>query len=135
VRFNVFGENPPEYFYAPIVWAMTLLGCVLGSLLTAPTKTETLENFYKCVRPYGFWGPIKARVGVDELTRSVDRPLVRMIFNVIFGVVCLTSSFVATFFVIGHYGKESIVTVSLAVVSGTILYFNWYRPLIRSEKE
>ncbi len=114
---------------------MTLVGCVLGSLFTEPTKTETLEHFYKSVRPYGFWGPIKARVGLDDLTTSVDRPLIRVIFNVIVGVVCLTSSFVATFFVIGHYGKESIVTVSLAVISGIILYFNWYRPLIRSEKE
>ncbi|MHC4989076.1 MAG: hypothetical protein ACYTFX_11370, partial [Planctomycetota bacterium] len=135
VRFNVFGENPPEYFYAPVVWATTLVGCVLGSLLTAPTKTETLEHFYKSVRPFGFWGPIKARVDVSGFEPSVDRPLIRVIFNVVLAVVCMTSSFVSTFFIVGHYVKGSIITISLAVTSGIVLYFNWYRPLMRSEKK
>jgi len=134
VRFNLFGKDPPEYFYAPIVWAMTLVGCVFGSLLTRPTKTETLEHFYKCVRPFGFWGPVKAAVVFDEPVSDVDRPISRVIVNVTSGIVCLTSTFLATFFVIGHYGQESIITISLAVICGIVLYFNWYRPLAAKEK-
>ena len=134
VRMNVFGENPPMYYYAPIVWILTLIGCVVGSLLTNPTKPETLDHFYQSVRPLGFWGPVKNRLTLTEPLSSVDHSSARIIGNVLSALICLICTYLTPFFIIGHYWQESLITFSLAVISGVVLYFNWYRPLTDGEK-
>ena len=134
VRMNMFGENPPMYFYAPIVWGVTLVGCVLGSLLTNPTQSGTLDNFYQSVRPRGFWGPVRSRLTLTEPPSGVDRSSGRIIANVLCAVICLISTYLTSFFVIGHYLQESLITISLAAISGVVLYFNWYRPLMDGER-
>jgi Na+/proline symporter len=49
-----------EYVYAPVIWMASLIGCLMGSLLTAATPLEVLRTFYERVRPFGFWAPLRA---------------------------------------------------------------------------
>ena len=45
-------------------------------LLTAPESAETLDRFYRRVRPGGWWAPVEARVGLpplDSLARDARR--------------------------------------------------------------
>jgi len=134
VRSGLFGDEPAEYTYAPVVWGMTLLGCVVGSLLTAPVPTETLEHFYRTVRPYGLWGPIRRRTQATPPNAGMDAPPIRIVGNVVLATVCLTSSFVAVFLVVGHYLQGSLIAVGTALATAVILYFTWYCPLLAGER-
>src|SRR5271170_191648 len=49
----------PEYIYAPIISHASLVGCLLGSLLTPATPAAVLETFYSRVQPFGFWRPVR----------------------------------------------------------------------------
>ena len=40
--------------------------------LTKPESDETLIAFYRRVRPYGFWGPIREKAGVGPADRPAD---------------------------------------------------------------
>ena len=40
--------------------------------LTRPESDETLVAFYRRVRPYGFWGPIREKAGVEPADRPAD---------------------------------------------------------------
>ncbi|MEM6733401.1 MAG: sodium transporter, partial [Myxococcota bacterium] len=81
-RFNAWGEIAsivaslvalpvilaliPSEQYALRLLVMALVATVTGTgvaLLIGPEERETLENFYRRVRPPGFWGPIAQTVG------------------------------------------------------------------------
>ena len=49
-----------------------LAGAIVGTYLTKPTDPEILENFYKTTRPFGFWGPLKAKLA-PEMRESMAR--------------------------------------------------------------
>lgn len=54
------GWSPLERF--PIIFGLSMLGCVVVSLLTPPDDAEVLDNFYVQTRPWGFWEPVRVRV-------------------------------------------------------------------------
>jgi len=49
----------PLYVSFPGVSALSLAGCLAGTLLTGPTAAPVLAAFYRDVRPFGFWGPVR----------------------------------------------------------------------------
>jgi hypothetical protein len=50
------------------VWStgLSLIGVVVGSLLTARPPLEDLRRFYRTTRPFGLWGPLRAEVPPAE---------------------------------------------------------------------
>ena len=46
----------------PAVFVVSLIGCLLGTLLTKPEDDEILKKFYRHVNPWGWWGPIREKV-------------------------------------------------------------------------
>ncbi|MBN8587744.1 MAG: sodium:solute symporter [Rhodothermia bacterium] len=47
--------------------SITTIACILATLLTPPTEMDTLVNFYRKTRPFGFWKPVKAIVAPEEV--------------------------------------------------------------------
>lgn len=60
-RLAYFENIAPLYAFPPI-FAASLLASVVASLTTDADPAETLDQFYIRVRPWGFWGPVAARV-------------------------------------------------------------------------
>jgi solute:Na+ symporter, SSS family len=112
----------PEYVYAPLIWAASLVGCLAGSLTTSPTRGDTLQHFYARVRPFGFWGPVRASAGSVGQSQSLRRTVA----NVALGLTALVSCYLCVFFLIGHYFEQFAVTVGLFLASAFILYRAWY---------
>ncbi|MEL7363774.1 MAG: sodium:solute symporter family protein, partial [Bacteroidota bacterium] len=56
-----FGEATPLFAFS-LILAVSLIGCIVGSLLTPPDPPEVLDAFYLKVRPWGFWGPVHDRL-------------------------------------------------------------------------
>src|SRR5262249_59255 len=49
-------------YYFPVIFGLSVLGCLLGTLLSRPEDDAILMSFYKTVNPWGFWGPIREKV-------------------------------------------------------------------------
>jgi hypothetical protein len=133
--YKVFDPVPAEYQYAPVIWAVTLIGCVAGSLLTRPENDEVLNTFYLRVRPLGLWGPVRRKLKDIPPLDSPDQSFARVVCNVFFGVTCLMSAYVSVFFLVGHYHRLVLQSGSVFLLSAVILYFTWYRVLKRYESE
>ncbi|MBS1655429.1 MAG: Na+:solute symporter, partial [Bacteroidetes bacterium] len=58
-------EKLPLYWW-PVLFAVSLAGCFIGTYTAAPTDMETLKSFYKKVKPWGFWKPVHELVVKDE---------------------------------------------------------------------
>lgn len=59
---KLFLPQLPEYASFAIVTFSSLAATIITALLTSPTDNETLSNFYKLTRPFGFWKPIASGI-------------------------------------------------------------------------
>ena len=122
------------YFF-PVLFGISLVGCIVGTYSAPPTDEETLVNFYIRVRPWGWWKPVAAKAVARYPQVTRNRHFKRDMFNVAIGIVwqcCLT--IVPMYLVVRGTGGL-IASVLLLVVTTVVLKYTWYRPLCREEKE
>jgi len=124
--FHWFGPvNLAEYIYAPIISFASLVGCLLGSLLTPATPAAVLETFYTRVRPFGFWAPVRKLSPTAPEIASVSV----VVAHVTTAVFALVASFLSVFFLIGHYFTHFLVAVGIVLLCAVFLYHSWYKTL------
>jgi solute:Na+ symporter, SSS family len=124
--FHLFGPvGPPEYIYAPTISLASLLGCLLGSLLTPATSPAVLETFYTRVRPFGYWKPVRNASPAAPEIASVRWAAV----HVSVAVVALVASFLSIFFLIGHYFTHFLAAIAVVLLCAILLYHGWYKRL------
>src|SRR5882724_1406298 len=121
--FGVVGLS--EYIYAPIIWLASLIGCLLGSLLTPATPIAVLETFYTRVRPFGFWKPVRAVSAIPPQIGS----LAMVATHVVAAIFALVASFLSVFFLVGHYFTYFSAAIGVVLLCGIILYHSWYKKL------
>ena len=116
-----------EFIYAPIISLASLLGCLLGSMLTPATPAAVLQTFYTRVRPFGFWKPVRMSSPMTPGIASV--PLV--VAHVTAAVFALVAAFLSAFFLIGHYFTQLFVAIGVVLLCAMFLYQSWYKGLSR----
>ena len=110
----------------PAIFLFSLAAGVAGSLATAPDEASVLIEFYRKVRPWGFWKPIHQQLCAIEPGSLQTRDFGRDLGNVLVGIIWQTGLTAApVFLVIQDFEKMGI---SLAVVAATslILKRTWY---------
>jgi Na+/proline symporter len=124
--------NTDVSFVFPLVFLISLIGCLLGTLLTKQEDDEVLKEFYRRVRPWGFWGPILKKVLADDPTFQRNPDFLRDMFNVAVGI-CWQIALVALpiYIVIRHSGAW--IALAVVLVTSAILKFTWYDHLRKIE--
>ena len=113
----------------PFILILSGIAGIAGSLMTAPDDEKTLEEFYKNVRPWGFWKPILKKIqSSDENVRKNDN-FYRDMFNIFIGMVWQINMVLVPIYLLVY--EYTAFTVSLILVIGTtlILKKNWYDKL------
>ncbi len=127
--FPVIWPNVLPLYYFPVLLALSMVGCIAGTYLTEPTDTETLKSFYRNVRPWGFWGPIRQQVEAEDPDFVANPNCKRDWTNVLVGVIWQTSLVVLpVFFVLMQWGSLAVTAV-IAVITMIFLKKNWYDKL------
>ncbi len=115
--------NPLEAF--PIILVISLLGCFAGTWLSKVEDMEVLKAFYKKTRPWGFWGPILAKVREEDPSFQPNQDFMRDMFNVAVGIAWQTSLIaMPVYVVIREYGLAEIA-LGVVLVTSTVLKFTW----------
>src|SRR5690554_6038273 len=57
VRF--FYPDAIDIYMYPIILLISMGASVVATLFSKPEDMETIKNFYKQTKPWGFWGPVK----------------------------------------------------------------------------
>jgi Na+/proline symporter len=115
----------PIYAF-PGIFAVSLLGCLLGSLLTPPDDVQVLENFYVQVRPWGFWRPVHDRVALERPHIEANNDFARDMFNVAIGIIWQTAlTTVGIYLVIEDYSSLAWA-VGIVAATSLVLKFSWY---------
>jgi Na+/proline symporter len=113
----------------PIIFSLSAVGSMLGCLLTKPDEEKVLIEFYKNVRPWGFWKPIylKIKETNPDFKRNIN--FGRDMFNSLVGIIWqMALTVMPVFLVIREYTN---MWIAFAVAIGTtlILKFNWFDKL------
>ncbi len=125
----VVGHSVNPLFVFPVILLLSVVGCILGTLLTQPEDEAVLKAFYRNVRPWGFWGPIRARVQQEDPAFVPNRDFGRDAMNVIVGIVWqLTLTALPIYIVLREWSWSSGVLLVLLVTT-IFLKFNWYDKL------
>ncbi len=125
---EVLAPIKPIYLF-PVIFALSLLGCILGALLSQPDETETLKNFYRKVRPWGFWGPIHKLVVAEDPRVEANTDFRRDMLNVAIGIVWQTSLTATGIYLVIKDYRSLLVSLILVMATSILLKFNWYDKL------
>lgn len=127
--FPIIFKNTVDLYYFPLLLAISFGGCILGTLLTEPTDTETLKKFYKTVRPWGFWKPIHELVVQEDPTFEANKNFTLDVFNVVVGIIAQTAlTMWPMYLVLMQWVPLTITSIVLAICA-VILKKTWWDKL------
>lgn len=120
----VFPGIDPLYFF-PAILIVSGGASVLASLLTEPDDEETLKSFYRTVRPWGAWGPIRRKVLAEDPNCAAPS-WKRDLGNVAVGIVWQFSIMLAGIYLVLEDFGALAMCAALILVTSVILKKNWY---------
>ena len=110
----------------PVILGVSVLGCVLGSLLTRPDDEEVLHDFYVKTRPWGWWGPVAKRAAEVNPAVTPNRSMGRDIANVAVGIVWQTALTVTGIYLVLQNYRALSIAVGVVLVTSVYLKICWY---------
>jgi solute:Na+ symporter, SSS family len=132
--FPFLFEGILPLYYFPITLAVSTLGCLAGTYAAPAADEAVLKNFYRNVRPWGFWKPVHDLVIKEDPTFAANKNFKRDMFNVVVGIIwqiCLT---VIPVYIIIREQLPLITSVGILLVTTLILKKNWYDKLKQEDE-
>ncbi|GAA3744763.1 Na+:solute symporter [Flavobacterium ginsengisoli] len=115
----------PSIYLFPLIFGMSILGCLLGTYLSKPTDIEVLKSFYTNVRPWGFWGPVYKQLKAEDQSFQKNNDFYLDMMNCVIGIVWQSSMILLPiYFIIRDYPKAG-VALAVFLVTTTVLKFTW----------
>ena len=110
----------------PVILLISSIGSVAGSLLTRPDDEEVLKNFYRTVRPWGFWDPIYKKVIAEQPGFKKNNNFKRDMINSIVGIAWQMSMLVMPIYLVIREYISMSVAIGVFLITSLILKIYWY---------
>ncbi len=120
-----------QLYLFPVFLVISIAGCIYGTYKYPPTDEETLIEFYRKVRPWGFWKPIHEKVKAKYPDFEKNKDFKRDMFNILVGVATQTLLVILPFYIIVQQFTALAVTIGLLVVCIILLKKFWYDHLVK----
>ncbi|HEV7331581.1 MAG TPA: sodium:solute symporter family protein [Flavisolibacter sp.] len=123
--FPYFFTGVPLYSW-PLLFLISFAASVIGTYTKPPTDSAVLKAFYKTVRPWGFWSPIRELVQQEDPAFKPNKNFGIDLFNVVIGIIgqcCLT---LLPMYLVLWMKLPLIVTASVLLVIALILKRTWW---------
>lgn len=120
----------PLYVSFPIICVGSLVGSVTVTLLTRPVERPTLVRFYRNVRPFGAWGPVRRQANLlPQAQRDPAESPRRALLNVAVAMLAVTGLYLGPMYLIGHWYVRAGAWLGVAAAAISVLAITWYRHL------
>jgi solute:Na+ symporter, SSS family len=124
----IFANILPLYSW-PLLFLISLAGCFIGTYMAPPSDEAVLKQFYKTVKPWGFWKPIQVKVLAEDPAFVPNKNFKTDMFNVVLGIIgqcCLT---ILPMYVVLWLKLPLLITVAILVVIIMVLKRTWWDKL------
>ncbi len=118
----------PLYWW-PLLFVLSLTGCIAGTYAAPPTEEAILISFYKTVRPWGFWKPIHEKVLAVDPTFIGNKNFKLDMFNVVIGIIGQLCFTLLPMYFILNMQQPLWITIAAIIVIVFILKRTWWNKL------
>jgi len=132
---HAYSINMDVSIVFPLVLIISLIGCLAGTLFTKPEDEAVLKDFYRRVRPWGFWGPVLQKVLAEDPGFKRNKDFARDMFNVAVGIVWQIALVVLPLYVVIREFDRAAITLAVILITSAILKFTWFDRLAVREVE
>ncbi|MCB0657527.1 MAG: Na+:solute symporter [Saprospiraceae bacterium] len=115
-----------DLYTFPLMLLIAVAGCVLGTYLGPPVREDILKQFYRTVRPWGFWKPIREKVMAEDPDFVPNRDLKRDAFNIVIGTIWQTALVIFPIYLVLLETVPTLLTILVAVICTYILKRTWF---------
>jgi len=130
---SLFTDRVPDYVVFPLIVTASFLLSTVGSLVTRPVDKKLLNTFYRSVRPFGLWKPVREDSGLTASERdNKSEKASRSILNVGLGMIAIASGYLFPMYLVGHWYGRSFLCLGLSLAAVFALKYTWYRHLNNS---
>ncbi len=135
---GLFVGGVPSFVTFPVICAASLAASIIGSLATRSVSQDVSISFYRSVRPFGLWGPVRKQAELsaqEPASKSDNVPLT--ILNVVLAMVAICGLYLSPMYLVGHWYARSMMSLAVAIAAIAVLGFTWYPnlPAGRSSEE
>ena len=124
----IFKNQLPLYNW-PLLFGISILGCIVGTFTAKPTDIETLKNFYKKVRPWGFWKPVQLLVQHEDPNFKPNQRFSLDMFNVVIGIIAQCCLTILPMYLVLWMKAPLFITIAILTVIIIILKKTWWSRL------
>ena len=122
----------PEYvdiFVFPIIFLFSFLGCIIGTYVEPLPNRESVKQFYKQTRPWGFWGPIKREVMQEDPSFVPNQDFKRDSFNIVVGIIWQMAQVVIPIYFMLRENTEMVIWSAILILTSYLLKKYWWNNL------
>ncbi|KAA3612604.1 MAG: sodium:solute symporter [Calditrichaeota bacterium] len=125
---RIFLPDIPEYYAFSITTVSSLVGMVIGTLVSAPTDKKVLTEFYSRTRPFGFWKPVRETIS-QTIMAKINSENRRDIISTFMAVPWQLVLFLTGMAIMTQRWDQFVWLFAILVALSIGLYFKWYRHL------
>ncbi len=129
----IVGHSFNLLYTFPALFVVSVIGCVAGTLLTKPEDEAVLKKFYKTVNPWGWWGPIRAKVVAEDPSFVPNRGAAHDLTNVAVGIVWQLCLVTLPIYIVLHQWAWSGLILVVLVAASAYMKRNWYDRLEKAD--
>ena len=124
-----FITSNTQLYWWPLLFVLSMAGCIIGTYAAPPTNEATLKSFYKTVKPWGFWKPIHELVIIDDQAFVGNKRFRLDMFNVVLGIIAQLCLTILPMYLILSMHLPLFVTIIILAIIIIILKRTWWDKL------
>lgn len=124
----VFDGILPLYVW-PLLFLISVVGCLAGTYTAPPTDKEVLKKFYSTVRPWGFWKPVHEMVMAENSAFEPNKRFKLDMFNVVLGIIAQCCLTILPMYLVLWMKLPLLVTIIVLAIIILILKKTWWDKL------
>jgi SSS family solute:Na+ symporter len=118
-----------DLYYWPVIFLLSLAGSIIGSYACPPTDIHVLKDFYRTVRPWGWWKPIHRQVLKEDPSFTGNRNFRRNMLNVSLGIIAQLCLTLLPMYIVLDQRLPLLLNIALLLAIVIILKKTWWNRL------
>tara|TARA_R110000868_G_scaffold178979_1_gene418902 strand:- start:5795 stop:7633 length:1839 start_codon:yes stop_codon:yes gene_type:complete len=113
----------------PILLIISIIGCIVGTYAGPPTEEAVLKEFYKNVRPWGFWKPVREKLESDDDHFKKNSDFGKDMLNIALGTIAQTTLILIPLYMVFRQSTPLYISFTVLGVSLVLLKKYWWNTL------